>query len=114
MNKMNQVLKEASKTGSVEVVKALLKCGADVHADNDYALRWASDNDHYETVKILLENGADVHAENDESFRWATFNDHLETVKVLEDHIKGESIITSREEYENLLETVKNIDNSND
>ena len=102
MNKMNQVLKEASKTGSVEVVKAMLKCGANVRVDNDYALRWASYNGHYETVKVLLENGADVHVDNDES------------LKVLEDHIKGESITISRKEYENLLETVKNLDNSND
>ena len=135
MNKMNQELKKASKTGCVEVVKALLKCGADVHAENDYALRLASYHGHYEIVKILLENGANVHAENDYALRWASDNGHLEIVKVLlengvnvhvdnsmkyaykngntkmikvlKDHIKVEYITISKKEYENLLETVK-------
>ena len=36
-----------------------LDAGANVHAKNDEALKWASENGHTETVKILLEAGAD-------------------------------------------------------
>ena len=114
MNEMNEKFKKASETGCVEVVKALLKCGADVHAKNDYALRWASDNGHIETVKVLLENGADVHVNNDYAMKYAYKNGNTKMIKVLKDYIKEESITISRKEYENLLETVKNIDNSND
>ena len=97
MNEMNEKFKKASETGCVEVVKALLKCGADVHAKDDYALRYAASDGHVETVKVLLENGADVHVSNNYALRWASYNGHLEIVKVIEDHIKWD-------EYENLLE----------
>ena len=39
--------------------------GADVHANDDYALRWAARFGHVNTVKVLLDKGAYVHAEDD-------------------------------------------------
>jgi len=76
-------LRWASKNGHVEVVKVLLAVGADVHARNDYALRWASQNGHVEMVKVLLVAGADVHARDDYALQWASEKGHDEVVKVL-------------------------------
>ena len=81
MNK-NEKLIDASNNGHTETVKVLLEHGADVHADDDWALRWASYNGHTETVKVLLEHGADVHARDDYSLRLASDNGHTETVKL--------------------------------
>ena len=76
-------LRYASKKGHIEVVKLLLESGADVHVDNDYALRHASENGHEEVVGALLESGADVHAEGDYALRWAAQNGYDEVVKIL-------------------------------
>jgi len=42
-----------AKYGCVEAVKVLLGAGANVHAINDEALRWASRNGHVEIVNLL-------------------------------------------------------------
>jgi bacterioferritin-associated ferredoxin len=68
----------------------LLAAGANVHADNDYALYWASYKGHTEVVKVLLAAGANVHANDDGALRWASYNGHTEVVKVLKDHITKE------------------------
>jgi len=79
--------KEKLETGAIQglfwLVKDALDAGADVHASNDYALRWASYNGHLEVVKVLLDAGANVHAGNDSALQWASGNGHLEVVKVL-------------------------------
>ncbi|KAJ3283620.1 hypothetical protein HK104_010291 [Borealophlyctis nickersoniae] len=62
----------------VEVVRLLLKFGADVHAGDDAALRWASTWGHFALVELLLECGADVHARNDESLTWGGHPDMVE------------------------------------
>jgi ankyrin repeat protein len=77
---------QASKFGNVGAVKKLLKEGADIHDDNDNALRWACNNGHLEVVKLLLENGADVHADNDDSLRLASKRGYLKIVKLLIQH----------------------------
>ncbi len=72
----------------VELTRALFDAGADVHANNDCALRWAAERGHTEAVKLLLNAGADVHANNDYALRWATENGHTETVKILKEAMK--------------------------
>ena len=76
----------ASINGHLEIVKLLLEHGVDVHACEDEAFRWTSENGHIKVVKLLLEHGADVHASKDEAFRWASRNGHLEVVKLLLEH----------------------------
>ena len=65
------------------MVRVLLKAGADVHADDDYALRWAAEKGHTQTVQILLANGANIHAKDDSPLGWAAYYGHVEIVKVL-------------------------------
>ena len=65
--KVNDALINASENGYTKIVKVLLEAEADIHADNDNALRWAAEKGHTETVKVLLEAGADVHALDDDT-----------------------------------------------
>ena len=53
----------ASVNGHLDVVKYLHSNGADITADNNYAIGLASENGHLEVVKYLHENGADIAAE---------------------------------------------------
>jgi hypothetical protein len=39
----------------LEITKELIKLGADIHAYDDSALRWAADSGHLEVVKFLEE-----------------------------------------------------------
>ena len=78
-------LRLASNNGHTEVIKLLLDAGADVHAWDDWALRWASEYGHIEVVKLLLDAGANVHALNDYALQNASYNGHIEIVKLLLD-----------------------------
>jgi ankyrin repeat protein len=51
--KLNELLVQESENGRAEGVKLLLDAGADVHAGDDEALRWASEMGRTETVKLL-------------------------------------------------------------
>ena len=76
----------AARNGYLEVVKYLVEQEADIHADNDCALRWAAENGHLRVVKYLVEHGANIHADNDCVLRWAAEEGHLEVVKYLVEH----------------------------
>ncbi|EQD79170.1 ankyrin containing protein, partial [mine drainage metagenome] len=43
-----RTIRTAAGNGELEVVKTLLSGGADIHADDDYALRWSAENGHLE------------------------------------------------------------------
>jgi ankyrin repeat protein len=90
-------LQAASENGHLAVVRFFVEdCGADVHAWNEYALRWASFYGRLEVVQYLVEKGADVHAENEDALRYASLYGHLEVVQFLVEkgadvHAQGES-----------------------
>ncbi|EQD53134.1 hypothetical protein B1A_12485, partial [mine drainage metagenome] len=42
--------------------------GADIHTDNDIALRCSAEIGQLEVVKFLVSEGADIHAYNDDAF----------------------------------------------
>jgi len=86
--KDDYALRYASRYDHLEVVKVLLEKGADAHAQNDGALRWASEKGHLEVVKLLLDAGADVHADDDVALRWASTKGHLEVVELLKQWMK--------------------------
>jgi len=67
----------------IETWEWLVSIGADIHADNDLALRLASQKDYFDIVKYLVEQGADIHAMSDLALRWASQYGHLDVVKFL-------------------------------
>jgi len=70
-DRLDDALIDNSNEGNAELVGALIAAGADVHADDDYALRWAARYGHADVVELLLEAKADVHADNEEALRQA-------------------------------------------
>ncbi len=88
LNKLDNQLIEACIQGDLSQVKSLIIEGANIHADDDYALRWAAECGHLEVVKYLVEDHeANVHALNEWALRWAARNGHLEVVKYLKSYI---------------------------
>ena len=78
-----RLLFESSRRGELNLVKEAIKRGANIHAANESALRWASRKGHLEIVKYLVENGANVHTNDDEALIWANMHGHYEVVKYL-------------------------------
>ncbi len=70
-------------TTNLEICKLLLEAGADVHVENDAALRSAAHKGHLEVCKLLLENGANIHAIKDSILYLAAQENHLEVCKLL-------------------------------
>jgi len=69
--------------GHLEIVKYLVEQGADIHAEDDFALSWAAQLGHLDIVKYLVSKGANTHARNDETLRWAELNCHTAIVEYL-------------------------------
>jgi len=65
INKNNNKLTEASKNGRLDLVMVVLNQEANIHTQDDYALRWAAGNGHLDVVKYLVEKGANIHAYNE-------------------------------------------------
>ena len=82
----DSALRYCARKGQVDVIKFLIENGANVHACNDYVLRLSAKNGHLDVVKFIVECGANVHAENDFALRWSAENDHLDVVKYLVEH----------------------------
>lgn len=55
MTDLDNDLIEAAKNGHLEVVKYLVENGANIHADDDCALRWAVDYGHINIEQYLLD-----------------------------------------------------------
>jgi ankyrin repeat protein len=79
-------LRLAVQNGDCDAVKLLLENGANIHANNEYALRLAAQNGHYEVVQLLLDNDADIHADSDMALLLAAQNGHYEVVQLLLDN----------------------------
>lgn len=53
-----EVLFVAAEKGYLEIVKYLIEKGANLHANDEKALKLSSQNGHYEIVKYLIDQGA--------------------------------------------------------
>jgi hypothetical protein len=51
----NIALRHAASRGASNAVRVLLEAGADVHAKEDWAVRWAAKNGHTDTITVLNE-----------------------------------------------------------
>ena len=79
----NYSLKYASVFGYLNIIKLLIEKGADIHANNDYTLRISSRFGYLNIIKYLIEKGADIHVNNNYSLRIAFQNEHLDVIKYL-------------------------------
>jgi ankyrin repeat protein len=84
---IDQTLVSASKLGYYNCVRFLIYHGANICADDDFALRLAAENGHYNVVELLIQHGAYVHADNDEALRRAVKNGHYNVVELLKRHM---------------------------
>jgi ankyrin repeat protein len=82
----DQALRIACYRGHCEVVKILLKSKANVHAQDNEALRYASLRGDTKITKMLLDRNADIHSQDDYSLRSASYSNHVEVVKILLDY----------------------------
>ncbi len=106
--KLDRMLAQMAKEGSVKGVSMMLSEGADIHADNDHALKWASGKGHLEVVKYLTEEGANIRDSNDQALRGASQKGHLEIVKYLIE--KGANIHANNDEALRLASQVGHLD----
>ena len=81
--KTNKVILNEPLIHLVEFIDIAINNGANIHFENDLALRLASHNGHLEVVKYLISRGANVHARNDLALRHASDNVHLDIVECL-------------------------------
>ncbi|KAJ3083081.1 hypothetical protein HK102_001269 [Quaeritorhiza haematococci] len=98
-----RALTNAVYKGHLEVARLLLGCGADVHANEDEAIRVAMSSldpnlrdRRIEVVRLLLENGADVHVNDEMPLKWAAADGYLEIVQMLLEY--GADIHAANEE----------------
>jgi hypothetical protein len=82
----NIFYKWKSSVHSLYASTFLIEHRADVHEDDDYALRLASINGHKDTVTLLLQHNANLHAKEDQAFRHACSNGQEDTVALLLQH----------------------------
>ena len=80
---------DACASGDLDKAKALHKQGADIHACDELALRWAVRLGHLDVVKYLVEHGADIHVGNDHALRRAAECGHLDVVNFLKEAAAG-------------------------
>ena len=71
--------------GDEYLVRDSLSAGADIHAQEDYALRYSAEYGHIEQVRMLLDGGADIHAKDDNALRSSAWNGHIEVVRLILD-----------------------------
>ena len=73
----------ATTLWDLAMLRLLIARGANIRANEDFALRRASTRGWTEAVRLLLDNHADVHAKNDEALILAARHNRVETVKLL-------------------------------
>jgi len=76
-------LRWAAQCGHTDTVELLLQNGANIHTYEDWALCCAARYGHTATVEMLLQNGANIHADDDYALRWAALCGYTATVEML-------------------------------
>jgi ankyrin repeat protein len=63
------------QNGHLEIVKYLVECGADIHAQDNFVLRTSSRKGHLKIVKFLIASGTDIHAQDNFVLRTSSEKD---------------------------------------
>jgi len=80
---INSLLEDSIQANNMIGVKVALKNGADIHTNDDYAVRYVCYNNSLELVKYLVENGANIHANNNQPIRLASERNYINIVEYL-------------------------------
>lgn len=80
---LNKAVLLAVGKGYTKIIQLLLDEGADIHANNDGALRLAVDHRNVHVIRFLLDKGADVHSNNDLALIRSTEGGHTGIVRLL-------------------------------
>ena len=83
INNINDKFIEASIYGYSNVVKLLIKSGADIHVRNNEALICASYYGHLSVVKLFIDSGANIHDRNNQAIISASYEGHLSVIKII-------------------------------
>ena len=111
---LNNQLLEASEKGDINMVKQLIREGADVNNANNYGytpLMWANTRGHLEIVKYLMEQGANVNQADIDGWTpliWASRNGHLEIVKYLVSQGADYSSIKNQPIFQEIIKSESN------
>lgn len=79
------ILATVASRGILPMCKLLLEHGANLHAEDDWAVRWSATNNQIAVVRFLIESGANWRACNDWVWRFAHANKHEELIAVLKE-----------------------------
>ena len=82
VNQYNPLV-NASIRGASKIVKYLIENGADIHIDDNIALKYAVQYNDLDLVKFLVEHGADIHGRDDEAIRYAKHKRFQEIIDYL-------------------------------
>jgi hypothetical protein len=74
-------LRYAAFSGFIKLMKLLIDYGADINVRSP--LNWAIDGKRYEAAKLLLNKGADVHHQDDKALRHAVGHNYVELTRLL-------------------------------
>ena len=104
---IDKILIKGSTMGSDSLVNYALDNGADVHYNNDEAVRMASHEGNTEIVQLLIDNGADVNVYEGLPLVLASTNNHTETVKLLKKYMNKE--LNYLKKYSKTNESVRDL-----
>jgi len=90
MKDLDDQLIDACTDGNLELVKNLIKQGADVHVEDDLPLITSVEEGYLDVAKYLVSQGADVHIEEDWLLSYADSFGHDHIVNYLESLILKE------------------------
>jgi hypothetical protein len=77
VNETEKYFIKSSENGNFDIVKNLVECGVNVHANYNLALRLSSSHGYLRLVTYLVKSGADVHANNNDALRLSSRYGHL-------------------------------------
>ena len=81
---LNEMLGTMSNKGSIKGIEYLIRKGADIHANNEYAVQIAAKRGHLEVIKYLVERGADIYKYVNSMLKNARVYGHLKVVEYIE------------------------------
>lgn len=81
--------------GSFDMVQLFISLGADLHHEDDEAIRNAAEYGRLEIVKYLVNHGADVRAQNDYVLATSIINNHYHILRYVTDLLGSQLTILS-------------------